>query len=82
MAWQREQWLACCGDAAKYLGRATYEDLVTRWASVVNSLRADVPLSGDDFDDYLRCIDIEGPVEAYVFQCRHCHQLLGYSDSE
>src|SRR5437867_1874998 len=29
--WQQERWLACCGDAAAYLGRAGRQELEVQW---------------------------------------------------
>ena len=79
--WQQERWWTHCGDAAEYLGRAGHAELVTRWAAAAAVIRADAHMEGERWDGYLRALHAEGSPTAYVFRCRHCGQLGGYSDS-
>ncbi|HZF69017.1 MAG TPA: CbrC family protein [Gemmatirosa sp.] len=78
--WQQERWWTHCGDAAQYLGPAGAPELRAAWAGALPAIQADVGFEGADWDDYLAALDrVRGPT-AYVFRCRHCGQLGGYSD--
>lgn len=79
--WQQERWWTHCGDAALFLGRAGRRDVEDRWSGVIPSLMADIGLEGEAWREYAAVLDAEGSPTAYVFQCRHCGQLGGYSDS-
>jgi uncharacterized protein CbrC (UPF0167 family) len=40
-AWQQEQWLTCCDDAAAYLGRAGNAELKGRFAEAIPAIELD-----------------------------------------
>ena len=80
--WQQERWWTHCGDAAQYLGRAGRAELLARWPTAVDVLRDEAGLKESEWDDYLANLDAEGSPTAYVFKCRHCARLGGYSDSD
>jgi len=78
--WQQERWWTHCGDAAAFLGRTGHPELVTRWPEAIEALRLEIGFKGKDWDDYLHSLDAEGSPTGYVFRCRHCGALGGYSD--
>ena len=81
--WQQERWLACCGDAAAFLGRAGREEIEEQWLDAVVSLQEDCGMSdGRDWQDYFKALDSDGSPTAYIFQCLHCGRHLGYSDCD
>ena len=80
IGWQQERWWTHCDDAAEYLGRAGRAELTGHWAGALPAIRADIGFEGAEWEDYLAALDAEGSPSAYVFRCRHCGQLGGYSD--
>ena len=79
--WQQERWWTHCGDGAEFLGRAGWQQVDGVWRDAVPALKADIQLDGDGWQEYAEQLDTEGSPTAYVFKCRHCGQLGGYSDS-
>ena len=75
-AWQQEQWLTCCDDAAAFLGRAGEAELngelaparpaVNRWMK-------------DEYGEVF-ALSKESEPTAYVFRCLHCKKYLAYTD--
>ena len=81
--WQQERWWTHCGDAAEYLGRAGRAELHGRWSAAAPRIRAEAGLEDDEeWAEYLAALDAEGSPTAYIFRCRRCGQLGGYSDSD
>ena len=80
IGWQDERWFTHCGDAAVYLGRAGHEELTGEWAEAVATIRADKKLDDERWSVYVQALDRDGDCSAYVFRCRHCGALGGYSD--
>ncbi len=78
--WQQERWWTHCGDAAQYLGAAGARELASEWADALPAIRADAGLADADWDDYRAALDRVRAPTAYVFRCRHCGRLGGYSD--
>ena len=78
--WQEERWWTHCGDAAQYLGRAGQRELTERWADAIEAIRTEIGFEGGDWNDYFAALDVDGSPTAYVFRCRHCQALGGYSD--
>ena len=78
--WQQERWWTHCGDAAEFLGVAGRSELQERWPGAIEAIRAEAELPGDDWDDYFAALSVDNGPTAYVFRCRHCGQLGGYSD--
>lgn len=78
--WQQERWWVCCNDAAAFLGPAGKKELQSYGEDAMAAIRADCQLEGDSWDDYFNALDREHGPTAYVFRCRHCHKLGGYSD--
>jgi uncharacterized protein CbrC (UPF0167 family) len=81
--WQQERWLACCGDAAAFVGRAGRADLESQWPSAIQSIQLDCGVvDGAEWERYFRALDKDGSPTAYVFHCLHCGKYLGYSDCD
>lgn len=80
IGWQQERWWTYCKDAAEYLGRAGQRELSERWPGAVEAIRAEIGYDGPEWNDYLASLDANGSPTAYVFRCRHCGALGGYSD--
>jgi hypothetical protein len=50
---------------------------------VLQSIREEMELTeGPDWDDFYERLDKDGSPTAYVFRCRRCGVLGGYSDCE
>jgi uncharacterized protein len=80
--WQQEHWLACCNDAAAFVGRAGYRELQDKWPEAVAAIQADCGLDGAEWQEFFRCLDRDGSPTAYVFRCLHCRNYLGYQDCD
>ena len=77
--WQQERWLACCRDAAAFLGRAGHAEIQSRFADAIESLRTDSEM-GERWPQFFEALSSEDGPTAYVFRCLHCGQHLGYAD--
>ncbi len=79
--WQQERWWTHCGDAAEFLGRAGAAEVERHGAVAKDHLRTDLGWEpGKLFDDYVQALDAEGQPTAYLFRCRRCGEVGGYSD--
>jgi uncharacterized protein CbrC (UPF0167 family) len=80
--WQQERWWTHCGDAADFLGPAGREEVESYGPELVEVLRADVSVMSDkNWRVYYQALDKRRGPTAYVFRCRHCGRVGGYSDS-
>jgi uncharacterized protein CbrC (UPF0167 family) len=83
-AWQQEQWLTCCGDAAAYLGSAGAKELKTAFAGAMPAVRKtvkeDYGLTGKDLEEFLAGLSKEDQPTAYIFRCLHCNGYLAAVD--
>ncbi len=83
-AWQQEQWLTCCHDAAAFLGIAGAAELKKQFPDAIpavkDCLANDYDLSGEELDEYFDGLSKDGQPTAYVFQCLHCQRYLAYVD--
>ena len=79
--WQQEHWMFHCADAAAYLGKVGYEDLLTV-PEALEMVQQDIARPGltGKFDDYLRALSATGEATAYLFRCLHCGTHLAYCD--
>ena len=75
--WQQEHWLACCGDAAAFVGLAGRTELEERWPEAVAAIHQECGLEGSEWQGYFHALDKVGSPTAYVFQCLHCGRHLG-----
>jgi uncharacterized protein CbrC (UPF0167 family) len=81
LGWQQEHWLACCGDAAAFVGRAGRVELEHQWSDAIESIQNDCGMvDGADWQNYFAALDKDGSPTAYVFKCLHCGRHIGYSD--
>jgi uncharacterized protein len=80
--WQQEHWLACCGDAAAFVGRAGRTELERQWPDAIPSVQEECGIVGPDWQDYFRALDKDGSPTAHIFRCLHCGSHLGYSDCD
>jgi hypothetical protein len=78
--WQQERWWTHCGDGAEFIGIAGRTELETRWPEAIPAIRDDAAV-GNDWDDYYARMRSDSSPTAYVFRCRHCGRVGGYSDS-
>lgn len=80
--WQQERWWTHCADAGAFLGRAGRRELEERWMDAVPALRREAGLEGGGWQEYFAALDANASPTAYIFRCRHCGQLGGYSDCD
>ena len=79
--WQQEQWYTHCGDAAEFLGPMGREELERLGPEAIEVVREESGHKGDNWKYYFSKLDRASTATAYLFRCRHCGQLGGYSDS-
>jgi uncharacterized protein CbrC (UPF0167 family) len=79
--WQQERWWTHCGDGAEFIGVAGRAELESHWPDAIPAIRAELGGTSDEWDYYYARLSKDGAPTAYVFRCRHCGLLGGYSDS-
>lgn len=81
--WQPERWLVHCDDACAFLGPAGRQEIESLESQqLLDSLRKDMEMNEQDFQQYFDALDKHRSPTAYVFRCLHCGQYLGYSDCD
>lgn len=82
--WQQERWLIHCGDAAAFLGRAGYRELVQHPAALERIREELDTFSWPEVlvNEHLEGLDSESSPTAYLFRCLHCGEELAYSDTD
>jgi uncharacterized protein CbrC (UPF0167 family) len=78
--WQQERWFTHCDDAAEFLGPAGSKELEAFGAEAISAIQEEAGFRAENWDSYLQALDKESGPTAYVFRCRHCRALGGYSD--
>lgn len=78
--WQQEKWFTCCKDAACFIGRAGYKELLALGASAIEAIRVESQLDGKEWEEYFKGLDKDDQPTAYLFRCLHCQKVGGYSD--
>jgi len=78
--WQQERWWTCCNDAGQFLGPAGHDELTGRWPEAIPVIEMESGLDKHQWATYFGELNREYGPTAYVFRCRHCGQLGGYSD--
>jgi uncharacterized protein CbrC (UPF0167 family) len=82
-SWQQRHWLACCGDAAAFVGRAGHTELEHQWPDAIPPIQQSCGLvDGAQWQSFFRALDKDGSPTAYVFQCLHCGKYLGSTDCD
>jgi uncharacterized protein CbrC (UPF0167 family) len=49
-------------------------------SEAVKAIKEEIGFEGNEWDDYFASLDKDGEPTAYIFRCRHCGALGGYSD--
>lgn len=81
MAWQGENWLACCDDYCAYLGPVgirELEDLGIREEALSDYAGQDPSNPLDVVIEYMRK---DGDMTGYLFRCLHCGKYRLYVDA-
>ncbi|MBO6938257.1 MAG: CbrC family protein [Deltaproteobacteria bacterium] len=79
--WQQERWWLHCGDGGTFLGPAGAADVVAHGPITREHLRQDLGWPADErFDRYIASLTADGQPTAYLFKCRVCGEVGGYSD--
>jgi uncharacterized protein CbrC (UPF0167 family) len=82
IGWQQERWFTHCGDAAEFLGPMGRKELAALGPEAVEAIHQECGYEGQEWQDYYEGLDRKGSPTAYLFRCRHCGQLGGYSDMD
>lgn len=78
--WQQERWWTHCDDAALFLDRAGKNEIKEYGQNLIDELRKEAKMTEKQWGDHFEHMDKEGSPTAYVFKCRECGKLGGYSD--
>ncbi|PWT93126.1 MAG: hypothetical protein C5B55_05105 [Blastocatellia bacterium] len=78
--WQQEKWFTHCGDAGQFLGRAGHDEISALGPDAIAAIKEEIGFDGEEWDDYFESLDKDGEPTAYMFKCRHCGAIGGYSD--
>jgi uncharacterized protein CbrC (UPF0167 family) len=78
--WQQERWFTHCGDAAEFLGIVGRTELESLGAEAIEAIRQECGFEGAEVDSWYEALDRDHGPTAYIFRCRHCGKLGGYSD--
>lgn len=80
--WQQERWYTHCGDAAEFLGPMGKHELETFGPDAVEAIRRESGFDGQQWLEYFNALNRDHGATAYLFRCRHCGILGGYSDRD
>jgi len=78
--WQQERWFTHCCDAAEFLGPMGKEHLQQAGPEAVEAIRLEAGCDAEEWEDYFAALNARHGPTAYLFRCRHCGKLGGYSD--
>jgi uncharacterized protein len=78
--WQQEPWFTHCGDAAEFLGITGRPELEALGTEAIAAIRHECGYEREDWGSYFQALDRSHGTTAYVFRCRHCGRMGGYSD--
>lgn len=78
--WQQERWFTHCRDAGEFLGRVGKKELLAYGPEAIRAIKEEIEFDGATWDDYFKSLDKDGEPTGYLFRCRHCGQVGGYSD--
>ncbi|NEA33169.1 CbrC family protein [Streptomyces sp. SID13031] len=78
--WQQEHWMFHCADAAAYLGKVGYEELLAIPEALEMVQQGMASYGLGKRDDYTRALSATGEATGYLFRCLHCGTHLAYSD--
>lgn len=80
--WQQERWFTHCEDAAEFLGPMGRRELGDAGPRAIAAVKQESGLQDEEWEDYFHTLDRNGTPTAYLFRCRHCGVLGGYSDCD
>ena len=78
--WQEERWFAHCKDAGEFLGPMGRTELEEMGPEAIEVIREESRYADEDWPEYYQRMDRNLGPTAYLFRCRHCEKLGGYSD--
>src|SRR5687767_14147263 len=78
--WQQERWWTHCDDAAEFLGPAGRKELEAFGDEAMSAIQEEGGLSDEAWEEYFQVLAKDSSPTAYIFRCRHCGALGGYSD--
>ena len=79
--WQEESWIAHCGDAAEFLGPASYADVMGYGEPLVHKLKKQAGFRTEsEWQEFLTSLDGKNGCIVWVFKCRKCGELDCYMD--
>ena len=73
-SWQPKEWPSHCDDAAAFLGRVGYAELVEYGEAAFEAIIYP--------EELMETLDKDGSPTGYLFQCRHCGRYLGDTDCD
>jgi len=79
-SWQQEHWFTHCGDAALFIGPMGKKELELAGSEAIEVIRQESGQQGAHWEYYFSALDRNHTATAYLFRCRHCGQLGGFSD--
>jgi uncharacterized protein len=79
--WQQERWFTHCADAAEHLGPMGGLELEQSGPEAIAAIKRESELDDADWEWFFQAMDRNHGPTAYLFRCRHCGVLDGYSDS-
>ena len=80
--WQQERWWTHCGDAGVFLGIAGKGDIEQYGNLLIDNLKKESGYSDTQWKPYFDALSKDGSPTAYIFKCRHCGEIGGYSDCD
>jgi uncharacterized protein CbrC (UPF0167 family) len=81
--WQQERWWTHCRDAAQYIGRAGYEELLSLGSDAIAYFKESTGApDGPDWEPFFKALDTIGSPTAYMFRCSKCGKIGGYWDCD
>jgi uncharacterized protein CbrC (UPF0167 family) len=78
--WQQERWFTHCRDAGEFLGPMGRAELAAIGPEAIRVIKEEIGFEGKDWEEYFESLAKDGEPTAYLFRCRHCGALGGYSD--
>jgi hypothetical protein len=78
--WQQERWFTHCADGAEFLGPMGRKELEDAGPKAIAAVKQEAGLQNEEWEHYFQALDRNTGPTAYLFRCRHCGALGGYSD--
>lgn len=79
--WTEERWWSHCGDAAEFLGPGGRAEVEALGPEASQALQAEAGLNDQEWARRLSLLDRAHGPTAYLFRCRRCQRLGGYTDA-